>query len=52
MDTRQLTQSLKQALFVESHCLVFCYDAGQSFAEDLLRLDVSCPAINYQHGAF
>ena len=52
MDTQQLTQGLEQALFVENHRVVFWYDADQSFAEDLPRLDVSYPAINHQHEAF
>jgi hypothetical protein len=52
MDTQQLTQGLKQALFIENHRIVSWYDADQSFAEELLWLDASYPAINHQHGAF
>ena len=40
MDTQQLTQGLKQALFVENHRIVFWYDADQSFAEELPLLDL------------
>ena len=52
MDTQQLTHGLKQALFIEDHRIVFWYDADQRFTEELLRLDVSYPAINHQHEAF
>lgn len=40
MDTQQLTQGLKQALFVENHRIVFWYDADQSFADELPLLDL------------
>ena len=40
MDSQQLTQGLKQALFVENHRIVFWYDADQSFAEELPLLDL------------
>ena len=40
MDSKQLTQGLKQAFFSENHRLVFWYDPEQSFGDELSNLDL------------
>ncbi|NLU01329.1 MAG: BREX-1 system phosphatase PglZ type A [Pseudomonas lundensis] len=40
MDTQQLTQGLRQALFTENHRIVFWYDPEQSFVSELEQLDL------------
>lgn len=40
MDSKQLTQGLHQAFFIENHRIVFWYDPEQGFADELGLLDL------------
>jgi uncharacterized protein (TIGR02687 family) len=50
MDSKQLTQGLHQAFFIENHRIVFWYDADQSFAEELPLLDLPNVHVLNMHG--
>lgn len=52
MNTKQLTQGLKQAFFTEGHRIVFWYDPEQAFVDVVGKLGLDdVQLLNMQHAS-